>query len=142
MRNKYNFLELREKWIEFFTSKGFDVQSSWFAYKKDEYTTEDSGGCCLVGCKPQMKVQCYFGYYRTNTETGGCIAIDFAKYFNKLSSCPVYFDLLEKEETVWKAIEMLMNVVDSDWYGKIIKQGGGLEFDPPVYNLKERTKKH
>ena len=140
----YNFLELRNKWVEFFTSKGFSVETEWFGYKLNEYTTEDSGGIRLVGCKPRICVVCYFGYYRTDTETGGCIAIDLVNSFNKIGSCPVYFDLLEKEEVVWKSIEML-TIVDTeypDWWGRIVKQNGGLEFDPPIYNIKEKKKKH
>ena len=96
----------------------------------------------LEGCHPVLRVEIYAGHYRTDTETGGCIGIDFSSSYNKLSQCPVYCDLTESEDSVWAAIVLLMNAGESfsDHFGRIVKQRGGWICDPPIYNIKNKQR--
>jgi len=123
-----------EIWKDYFISKGFQVHYEDVTHNGKDYFIS------LRGCNPQIRIEIYAGYYRTDTETGGCICADFSQTYNKVSQCPVYCDLNESESNVWKAIEMLMNAGKdfSNHCGKIIKQSGGWSYDPPIYNQKEK----
>ena len=120
-------------WEKYFLSKGFSLTS--------RSSINGDQVLCFVGCHPSIRVEIYAGYYRTDTETGGCIVADFQSTYNKVSQCPVYCDLNENETNVWKAIEMLMNAGEdfSNHCGKIIKHRGGWEYDPPIYCKKEKV---
>ena len=127
-----NYAEYAVAWKDFFISKGFTL-----------HYTDECGGIfqSFRGCQPQLRADVYAGKYRSNTETGGCICVDFSSLFDKVSKCPIYFDLNESQEAVWKAIEMLMDAGKdfSNNFGRIIKQRGGLEHSPDIYNIKTNT---
>ena len=133
MRDKTYYENCAELWKDFFLSKGFKLESR--SSDKGEQMLR------LKGCHPQIRVEILSGYYRTDTETGGCICADFCSTYNKVSQCPVYCDLNESECNVWQAIEMLMNagVEFSKHFGKIIKSRGGWECYPPIYCKKEKV---
>lgn len=127
-----DYAEYAATWKDFFISKGFCL-----------HYADECGGIfqSFRGCQPQLRADVYAGEYRNNTVTGGCICVDFSSLFDKVSKCPIYFDLNESQKTVWKAIEMLM-VAGKDFsnnFGRIIKQRGGLEYSPDIHNIKTKT---
>jgi len=124
-----------DSWKNYFTAKGFQI------HYEDSTNNNKEHFISLRGCKPQIRVEIYAGRYRNDTETHGCICADFSETYNKVSHCPVYCDLNESETNVWKAIEMLMNAGKdfSNQFGKIIKQSGGWNYNPPIYNKKEKN---
>lgn len=131
-KQKIDYSYYANFWKEYFISKGFKVNY--------EDVINDDHFISMTGCNPLIKLEIYAGYYRTDTETGGCICADFLKSYNKVSQCPVYFDLNESEKSAWKTIEMLINVNEdfSNKCGRIIKQSGQWQYDPPIYNKKEK----
>jgi hypothetical protein len=132
-KSQYDYQKFYMLWKGFFISKGFRL------HYEDKYNKTFFGS--FRGCQPELRADIYAGRCRTNTETGGCICVDFTPLWDKLSKCPIYFDLTEKPETVWQSIEMLMDAGKdfSCHFGRIIKQGGGLAYDPPIFNIKEKT---
>lgn len=141
MRSKYEstlYKEYKDKWVQFFLSKGFTLvcEDCTVAKHSTDYFAK------LEGCNPKLRVEIYSGYYRTDTETGGCIGVDFRSSYNKLSQCPVYCDLKESEDSVWSAIVLLMNAQEafSKQFGRIVKQGGAWVCDPPIYNIKNKQR--
>lgn len=131
MCNKYDdaaYKEYRDKWVQFFLSEGFTLIC-------EDCTVTNSGTNYFVnfeGGHPALKVEIYAGYYRTDTETGGCIGIDFCSSYNKLSQCPIYCDLTESEDSMWEAIALLLSVGESfsDHFARIVKQGGKWVCEP------------
>ena len=141
MRSKCDtalYKEYRDKWVQFFVSKGFTL------VLEDCTVTNDGTDyfAKLTGCHPSLRVEIYAGYYRTDTETGGCIGIDFRRSYSKLSQCPVYCDLTESEDSVWSAIVLLMEAGESfsNRWGRIVKQRGAWVCDPPIYNIKDKQR--
>ena len=133
MRDKTYYENCAELWKDFFLSKGFKLET--------RSSCDGEQVLRFIGCHPSIVVEVFSGYYREDTETGGCICADFYSTYNKMSQCPVYCDLNENETSVWKAIEILMNagVEFSNKFGKIIKNRGGWECDPPIYCKKEKV---
>lgn len=135
---KFNRLENRKGWIEFLESKGFTCIG-------------ELSDCCEIddvfmffGCTPTIRIELYSGIYREDTETGGCICADFAKSWNKVSQCPVYFCDNVSHEKFWEAIELLMEAgIEWSNHGGRIEEGNGYLFcDPSVNtNTKEKTYK-
>ena len=136
-KQSIDYLWYKDYWKDYLISKGFSiVPESEYSYNNQDFHV------CLIGCCPEIRIEILAGDFRTDTETKGCIAGDFNKCWNKVSQCPIYFDLNVSEAKLWKAIEMLINV-DPQWSnygGQIIEQSGSLEYDPPIFNLKEKQR--
>jgi hypothetical protein len=132
------YKEYRDKWVQYFLSKGFTL--IW----QEDHTYGDYSSYLarLDGCHPRLRAEIYSGKCRTNTETGGRIGVDFCSAYNKLSQCPVYCDLTESEDSMWSAIVLLMETGESfsNHLGRIIKQGGAWVCDPPIYNIKDKQR--
>lgn len=110
-KEKIDYKGYVEHWKNFFESKRFQVVS--FDMQDNEFYCRMSG---YVNNSDEIRVDIYAGDFRDDTKTHGCIGIDFQKNYNKLSQCPIYFDLDEK--SAWKAIELL---VEKGSVKKIVK---------------------
>lgn len=91
-----NYLEYFKKWKKFFISNGFYIK--W----------EDESFISFNGLNPMVRVEVYAGNYRTNTETGGCICAELESKFDKISNCPIYYDLTVDEEELYNEILKLV----------------------------------
>jgi hypothetical protein len=110
---KMNYEYYKNKWKKFFMEKGFQIHYEDENLKRKEW---------FVSLRNKdIVIEIYAGYYRTDTNTGGCICADYIDKYNKVSQCPVYFDLNESDELVWKAIEILMNSGNNYDFYKIVK---------------------
>ena len=133
MKDKYDKFKTRFAWIEFLESKGFIKFDN-------ELDFEDA---CIVffGCRPQIRVELYSGYYRKDTETGGCICADFVQSYNKVSQCPVYFCDDVSHDKFWSAIELMMNAgIEWSLYGGRIEEGNGYLFCDPTIDKNNKEK--
>lgn len=99
----FDFENSIEKWKDFLISKGFHV-----FYEEIRKNNRDHF-ISFKGCNPIIRIEIYAGNFRTDTNTGGCICMDFDKCWNKVSSCPFYADLTIKESVLWECVELLMN---------------------------------
>lgn len=133
MKEKYNRAKVRHDWVDFLESKGFIKIG-------DEL---EVGDVCLsfFGCNPQIRIDLYSGYYRTDTETNACICADFVKAYNKVSQCPVYFCDNVSHEKFWQAIELMMNAgVEWSLHGGRIEEGNGYLFCDPTIDKNNKEK--
>ena len=129
---KVDFKVLENSWAEFLTSKGFKLECVCDGASDNEKTLT------FAGCKPQLYVFVGLGKQRLDTQSGGFIAVDFKKCFNKISQCPILFDLTISQDLLWKAIEMLMTagVKFAENFGEIVYTSTGLQYNPDIVNSK------
>lgn len=133
MNVDFNILE--NFWTEFLTSKGFKLECAC------EWADTNAKTLTFIGCKPQLYVFVGLGKQRLDTKSGGFVAVDFKKSFNKISECPILFDTTVSHDLLWKAIEMLMSagMKFSENFGKIAYTGTGLQCDPDISKLRKEN---
>lgn len=89
------------KWKNFFETFKFEKSG------EDEINSEKLGfHSSYNGFGPYpLNIEIYSGNYGANTETGGCICIDFFDSSNE--NYPICVDLTERPSSLWEAIILL-----------------------------------
>lgn len=103
MKKKINYEWYFEIWNKFFLSKG--LEKIYSENLQDDFYSSFKGE---INRSSELKIDLYAGDYRTDTNTHGCIGVDFVKNYNKLSQMPIYVDLDIDEEKLWEAILLLV----------------------------------